>query len=128
MVTDLCRRNPDTGKSSLDKQSQDVSGVAAIRLLLAHVASTDLGWISNPNLMAQCLQQLNKPLIVADSLDAHKSRRSYCPIELLSFTGCMCQFVLLRCACLGIEERDLLVAGVEIAAYYDHPGSFLPRD
>jgi hypothetical protein len=55
VVTYLCGRNSDPGKSSLKQQLQDVFGVPAIRLLLSHVASADLGWIPNPNLMPQRL-------------------------------------------------------------------------
>jgi hypothetical protein len=75
MIPHLRPRNPDTRKASLDQELQNVSSISTVRFLLPNVTGTNLGRISDPYLMAQSLQQLNKPLIVADRFDAHERRR-----------------------------------------------------
>lgn len=86
MIPHLRAGNPDARKASLDQEFQNVSGVSPVRLLLPDVAGTDLSRISDPHLMAKPLQQLNKPLIVADRFDPHECRRCQCSIESLRFT------------------------------------------
>ena len=105
-----------------------MSSISPIRLLLPNIAGTNLGRISDPHLVAKSLQQLNKPLIVADRFDAHERRRRQSSIESLRFTRGVHQLVLRRRTTLSIEHGNLLKAWMEITTYDDHPGSFPPAD
>jgi hypothetical protein len=78
--------------------------------------------------LTQSLQQLNKPLIVADRFDAHERRRRQRSIESLRFTRRVRQLVLRRHTTLSIEHGNLLKAWMEITTYDDHPGSFPPAE
>ena len=74
LVAHLCIRHPDTRKSAFDQQRQDMSRIALVGLLLAHVAGADLRGFTDPYLMPQPLHQRHKPLAVAHRL--HPNRRS----------------------------------------------------
>ena len=126
MIPHLRSRNPDARKASLDQELQNVSSISMIRLLLPNIAGTNLGRISDPHLVTQSLQQLNKPLIVADRFDAHERRRRQRSVESLSFTRRVHQPVLRRRATLSIEHGNLLKAWMEITTYDDHPAPSLP--
>jgi hypothetical protein len=128
MVSHLCAGHPDTRKATFDQQLQYVARVSPVRLLLPYIAGTDLSCVADPYFMAKPLQQLNKPLIVADRFDAHKSRRSQSTVKPLCFTRGVHQLMLCGRATLSIEHGNLLKAWMEITTYDDHPGSFPPAD
>ena len=105
-----------------------MSRISTIRLLLPNIAGTNLSRISDPHLVTQSLQQLNKPLIIANRFDAHERRRRQRSIESLRFPRRVHQLVLCRRTTLSIEHGNLLKAWMEITTYDDHPGSFPPAD
>jgi hypothetical protein len=91
-----------------------------VGLLLAHVAGADLGRITDPNLVAQLLQQINKPLAVAARLDTYPRWRRQSAIKALRFAIAVHQLVFADLPGLGIQNRNLLPLRMKITTYNDH--------
>src|SRR5260370_38433976 len=120
MVTHLRARYPDTRKSSIYQQLQNMFCVPSIRFLLPHIAGTNLRRVPDTYLVPQLLQQLHEPLIVSYGFNAHDRWRSQLQIEPFCFSARVHQLVFLCCPSLGIEHGDLLKTRVKITTYYDH--------
>jgi hypothetical protein len=71
----LFARPPKPREPLLHQQLQNVGRIALVRLLLAHIAGTNLRGIANPHFMAQPLQQLFEPLRVAAGFQTNQRRR-----------------------------------------------------
>src|SRR5271156_45749 len=94
--------------------------VALVRLLLAHVAGSDLGCISDPDLMPQILDQFDEPLAVARGLHADQHRRRQLLIEHPGVAASMHQLPFPAIPSLHVHPTHLLPAGMEITSYNHH--------
>src|SRR5271156_3057900 len=94
--------------------------VALVRLLLAHVAGSDLGCISDPDLMPQILDQFDEPLAVARGLHADQPRRRQLLIEHPGVAASMHQLPFPAIPSLHVHPTHLLPAGMEITSYNHH--------
>src|SRR5271157_3334726 len=132
-ITLLCAGHPQPRKPALHQKPENVSRIAPVGLLPAHITGTYLRRIPYPNLVAQPLQQLDKPLAVAARLNPNKCRRLQLPIEPFRLTIPVDQFPFDNLPALRVKNRNLLPTGVEITSYNLHrrllldPRSFGPQ-
>jgi len=91
-----------------------VGGISPVSLLLAHIASTDLGRISNPDFVAQSLQQLDQPLAVATSFHANQRWSRQPPVKAFRLPISVDQLVLSNLSGFAVENRNLLPRRMEI--------------
>src|SRR5271170_1132676 len=118
----LGRRHPQLRKATLHQQLQNVSCIAPVGLLTAHIAGPNLGRIPDPHLVAQPLQQLDEPLAVAAGLDAHQRRPIQSAIKPLCLALAVDQLALADLPGLRIENRYLLPPWMKITPYNLHEG------
>jgi len=71
-----------------------VCGIPTVRLLLAHVAGSDLGCISDPHFVSQPIQQVLEPLRVATRLKTNPYRRTQPTVETRGFAVAVFQLPL----------------------------------
>src|ERR1035438_9955481 len=114
------RRHPQARKPVLHQQPQNMSRIAPVGLLPANIAGPYLRRIPHPHLVAQPLQQIDKPLTVAAGLKAHKRPRPQAPIEPLGLPVTVAQLVLSYLSGLRIENRYLLPTRMKITSYNLH--------
>src|SRR5439155_6241469 len=69
-VAHFTRWHPDPRKPPLDQQLQNMRRIALVRLLLPHVAGTNLRRIAHPQLVTQLAQQIHQPVTVAGGFHA----------------------------------------------------------
>src|SRR5437667_7883225 len=93
MITSLYRCNSSCRRSrtSLDgiqilgnrpsTSSFRICAASLVRLLLPHVAGTNLRRIAHPQLVTQLAQQIHQPVTVAGGFHADQRRRRYLPVE-----------------------------------------------
>jgi hypothetical protein len=120
MVTYLSIWDPDAWKPSFHQQLQYVFRVSAIRFLPPHIAGTNPRGIPDTYFVTQLLQQLHEPKIVSYGFDAYHRRRSKPPVKSLGLSARVHQLVFFGQSGFGIENGDLLEAGMKITTYYDH--------
>jgi len=113
------------GKPLLDQQPQNMSSVALVGLLFAHIAGPDLGRIADPQFVAQPLHQLLEPQRITDRLHAHQRRGVQFPVEPLGISCGMNQPALLYFPGRTIKNRYLLEAGMKITSYNLHKAPLL---
>src|SRR2546427_2358150 len=94
--------------------------IALIRLLLPHVAGTNLRRIAHPQLVAQLGQQIHQPVTVAGGFHADQRRRRYLPVEPFRVARGLYQLLLASFSCLRIQPTHLLPAGMKITSYNHH--------
>jgi hypothetical protein len=121
--TQVARRgigNPDGGEALVLKKVEEVTGVAAIRLGLAHDHGPDLGGFAYEQGMAQSLQERVKPQRVARTLDADGDRSGQGGVEPLDGIAGVGQLLLDHFARFGVEHCHLLLSCMQIAANENH--------
>jgi hypothetical protein len=112
--------NPDDGEALELKKVEQVAGVAAISLGLAHDHGPDLGGLANEEGMAQLLQERVKPQRVASAFDADRDRPGQCGVELLDGITGVSQLLLDNFASVRVEYCHLLLSCMQIAANENH--------
>src|SRR5271154_1518080 len=118
----LGRRHPQLRKATLHQQLQNVSCIAPVGLLTAHIAGPDLGRIPDPYLMPQPLQQLDEPLAVPARFDPYQRRPIQSAIKPLCLALAVDQLALADLPGLRIENRYLLPPWMKITPYNLHEG------
>src|SRR5438128_10930399 len=94
--------------------------IALIRLLLPHVAGTNLRRIAHPQLVTQLAQQIHQPVTVAGGFHADQRRRRYLPVEPFRVARGLYQLPLPALSRLRVQPTHLLPAGMKITSYNHH--------
>src|SRR5881409_417892 len=94
--------------------------IALIRLLLPHVAGTNLRRIAHPQLVTQLAQQIHQPVAVAGGFHADQRGRRYLPVEPFRVARGLYQLLLPALSRLRVQPTHLLPAGVKITSYNHH--------
>src|SRR5215813_95828 len=97
-----------------------MSGIALVRLLLAHVAGSDLRRVAYPDLVSQLHHQIEKPLAVPSRFHSNQRRHRQRSIECSRLSATVLELALACFPCLRIYPRHLLPCWMEITAYNDH--------
>src|SRR5215475_2677095 len=97
-----------------------MSGIALVRLLLAHIAGPDLCRIAHPHLVPQLHHQVEKPLAVPSRFHSDQCRCRQRSIEHSCLTATVLEFALSCLPCLRIDPSYLLPRRMEITAYNNH--------
>src|SRR5216110_3228031 len=95
-------------------------GIALVRLLLPHVAGTNLRRIAHPQLVTQLAQQIHQPVAVAGGFHADQRGRRYLPVEPFRVARGLYQLLLPGLSRLRIQPTHLLPAGMKITSYNHH--------
>src|SRR5438445_924302 len=119
-VAHFTRWHPDPRKPPLDQQLQNMRRIALVRLLLPHVAGTNLGRIAHPQLVTQLAQQIHQPVAVAGGFHADERGRRYLPVESFRVARGLYQLPLPGLSRLRIQPTHLLPAGMKITSYNHH--------
>ena len=112
------RRHPEARKPPLRQQLQNVGRVPPVRLLLPHVAGSNLRRIPHPQLVPDLRQQVHQPVAVAGSLHPDQRRHRDLPIKPLCIPGGRHQLLLPGFTRLSIQPTHLLPAGMKITPLY----------
>src|SRR5712692_7802726 len=117
-VSILRPRYPDPRKAVFHQQLQQVLGILALVLLLPYSLRSNLGWISDPQLVVQLHQQTLEPSRVTSRFQANSHMPSLeIPIIAFRFPVAMGESSFSTFSCLGIHKRDLLKTWVVICSY-----------
>src|SRR5215467_3968886 len=127
MVALLSRRRPDPGKVVLQHQIQNVRCIAAVRLLLPYLCSTDSRRIPDPDLVPHLTEHVGKPMAVPGRLQPQTHRTLQSFVEPPGFAIGMHQLELSGFACVGIHKSNYLPAGMEITTYNHHGRLLSPQ-
>src|SRR6266704_2151864 len=119
-VAHFTRRHPDPRKPPFHQQLQNMRRIALIRLLLPHVAGTNLGRIAHPQLVTQLRPQIHQPVTVAGGFHADQRRRGHSPIKPLRIARGLYQLLLPALSRLRVQPTHLLPAGMKITSYNHH--------
>jgi hypothetical protein len=114
-------RNPDRGEAFMLQQVEQVPGVAAVSLRLAHDHGPDLGGLADEQGVAEAL----KPQGVAGTLDADGHRAGQGAVELLHGISLVEQFLLHHFAGVGLKHGHLLLTGVQVTSDDGHERGLL---
>src|SRR5207249_9968632 len=107
-------------KPSLDQQLQNMRRIALVRLLLPHIAGSDLRRVAHPQLVAQFAQQIHQPVTVAGGFHADQRRRRHLPVEPFRVARGLYQLPLPGLSRLRIQPTHLLPTGMKITSYNHH--------
>ena len=118
-------RNPDRGEAVMLQQVEQVPGVAAVSLRLAHDHGPDLGGLADEQGVAEALHELVKPQGVAGTLDADGHRAGQGAVELLHGISLVEQFLLRHFAGVGLKHGHLLLTGVQVTSDDSHERGLL---
>jgi hypothetical protein len=109
------------------QQIPQMPRVAPIGRRLANDHRPDLGGFPHQPRVSLGLEQRVKPEGIAGGLDAHGHRSGESRIEAFDAVPLVDQFLLVEFPRLGIQNRDLLLAAMQIATDQDHEGGLLSR-
>src|SRR5438094_7759309 len=119
-VAHFTRRHPDPRKPPFHQQLQNMRRIALVRLLLPHVAGTNLRRIAHPQLVTQLAQQIHQPVTVAGGFHADQRRRRYLPVEPFRVARGLYQLPLPGLSRIRIQPTHLLPTGMKITSYNHH--------
>src|SRR5689334_15009466 len=119
-ITLIPIRNPNTREAIFQQKLQYVSGIAPVRLLLAHIAGPDLRRISYPHLVSELRHEIEKPLAVPSRFYSHQRRHRQRSIECSRLSATVLELALGCLSCFRVYPRYLLPCWMEITAYNDH--------
>src|SRR5207247_6230306 len=91
-----------------------------VRLLLPHIAGSDLRRVAHPQLVAQFAQQIHQPVTVAGGFHADQRGRRYLPVEPFRVARGLYQLLLPGLSRLRIQPTHLLPARMKITSYNHH--------
>jgi len=117
-VSILRIRYPDPRKAVLHQQLQQVFGILAVGLLFPYSLRSNLGWISDPQLVVQLHQQPLEPTRVTSRFHANPHLPSLqSAIVALRFPLAVGESPLSTLSSLGIHKRDLLKTRMVVCSY-----------
>lgn len=118
-------RNPNRGEAVMLQQVEQVLGIAAVGLRLAHDHGPDLGGLAHEQGVAEALHQFVKPQGVAGTLDADDHRAGQRAVKLLNGIARVEELLLHDFARVGMKDGDLLFSRVQITSDDRHEGGLL---
>src|SRR5262245_47001694 len=119
-ITLIPIRNPDTREAIFQQKLQYVSGIALVRLLLAHIAGPNLRRIAYPHLVSQLRQQIEKPLAVPSRFHSNQRWDRQVCVESSRLSATVLELALGSISRFRVHPRYLLPGRMEITAYNDH--------
>src|SRR6266851_3278690 len=96
--------------------------IPPVCLLLANIAGADLSRIPDPDLVAQPLQQLDRPLAVAAGFHANQRRSRQSTVKSFCLSVPVDQLVLRNLSGFAVQNCHLLPTRMEITTYNNHGG------
>jgi hypothetical protein len=120
-------RNPDRREAIMLQQVEQVLGVAAVGLRLAHDHGPDLGRLAHEQGVAETLHQFVKPQGVAGTLDADGHRAGQRAVKLLNGIAHVEELLLHDFARVRMKDGDLLLPRVQITSDDCHEDGLLPE-
>jgi len=120
-------RNPHRGEAVMLQQVEQVLGVAAVGLRLAHDHGPDLGGLAHEQGVAEVLHEFVKPQGVAGTLDADGYGAGQRAVKPLNGIARVDELLLHDFARVGMKDGNLLLPRVQITSDDCHEGGLLPE-
>jgi hypothetical protein len=109
------------------QQVEQVLGVAAVGLRLAHDHGPDLDGLADEQGVAEALHQFVEPQGVAGTLDADGHRAGQRAVKLLNGISLVEELLLHDFARIRMKDGDLLLPRVQITSDDCHDDGLLPE-